>query len=322
MFSKLQKSLNHAIKFQKLIKLAEAGDFEVQNRVGQMYSLGTYVSCDYEKAFFWFSLSAKQGYATAQTNLGESYEYGHGVYQDDAKAVYWYNKAAEQGDPIAQNALGWMYEHGRGVRQDFLQAVIWYRKSSQQGEPDAQYNLGLMYNVGRGISQDYKQAMYWFQRAAERQHAPAQTAIGLLYYNGLEVVCDLNEALIWFQKAAQQNYLPAYTAMGDVYDTLNDTKQALECYLKAAEGGEAAALMNLGLMFTFGQGINRNTVVVFALLELAVLGGQTSAMEVRDTVSKELSCEEKKKAIEWVNNTHVLWKAINKDFLKSLYSIP
>ena len=52
---------------------------------------------DYEKAFYWYALSAEQGYASAQYSLGSLYAHGTGVEQDFKKAIEWYSKAAEQG---------------------------------------------------------------------------------------------------------------------------------------------------------------------------------------------------------------------------------
>ena len=52
---------------------------------------------NYEKAFEKCTQKAEQGDANAQTVLGFMYYEGDGIKQDKQKAVYWYTKAAEQG---------------------------------------------------------------------------------------------------------------------------------------------------------------------------------------------------------------------------------
>lgn len=91
---------------------------------------------------------AEAGDAELQFSLGVMYEHGEGVRQDYAEAARWYRKAAEQGLVDAQYNVGVMYEQGKGVHQDYAEAVRWYRKAAEQGLADAQYNMGVMYAEG------------------------------------------------------------------------------------------------------------------------------------------------------------------------------
>ena len=52
---------------------------------------------NYKKAFTPCKEQAEQGDAEAQYNLAIMYDKGDGTEQDKQKAVYWYTKAAEQG---------------------------------------------------------------------------------------------------------------------------------------------------------------------------------------------------------------------------------
>ncbi len=119
--------------YPQLLQLANDGDAEAQNIMGNYYSNGYFVDKDKKQAFEWYTKSAEQGYASAQYNLGCCYELGQGVAQDYAKAVEWYTKSAEQGDARAQYNLGYCYEFGHGVAQDYTKAVEWYTKSAEQG---------------------------------------------------------------------------------------------------------------------------------------------------------------------------------------------
>jgi TPR repeat protein len=93
---------------------------------------------------------AESGDAEAQNRLGFCYAKGEGLLKDDVLAVSWYRKAAEQGYAKAQFNLGVCYSKGRGVPLDAVEAVRWYRKSVEQGYAGAQCNLGLCYFNGDG----------------------------------------------------------------------------------------------------------------------------------------------------------------------------
>jgi hypothetical protein len=88
--------------------------------------------------------------AKAQYNLGVSYANGEGVVQDAEKAVYWYTKAAEQGYVQAQFNLGCCYYEGNGVVQDDERAAYWWTKAAEQGDADAQNNLAFCYGNAGG----------------------------------------------------------------------------------------------------------------------------------------------------------------------------
>lgn len=82
----------------------------------------------------WMPL-AEQGDADAQNKIGEIYERGLGDAPEYELAAIWYRKAAEQGLSRAQISLGFLYEKGLGVKKDPEAALSWYRKASNM--PDA-----------------------------------------------------------------------------------------------------------------------------------------------------------------------------------------
>ena len=55
---------------------AEAGDAEAQDRLGDMYRLGTGTEKNYEEALKWYKASEAQGNISAHTELGWKAEYG------------------------------------------------------------------------------------------------------------------------------------------------------------------------------------------------------------------------------------------------------
>ncbi len=99
---------------------------------------GEYVLYDratYKTALtIWLPL-AEEGDPDAQNKIGEIYERGVGSEPDYTLAAAWYRKAAEQGHKRAQINLGFLYEKGLGVERDPEAALAWYRKASEL--PDA-----------------------------------------------------------------------------------------------------------------------------------------------------------------------------------------
>ena len=81
-------------------------------------------------------LLAEQGNANSQNNLGELYDYGWGVPKDDEEAVRWYRLAAEQGHASAQSNLGWMYKIGRGIIKENVHAHMWFDIAASLGDKD------------------------------------------------------------------------------------------------------------------------------------------------------------------------------------------
>ena len=125
----------------------------------------------YKKAFYFYTLSAQNGYIEANYLLAQSYAEGHGVQQDYTKAAHYYEKAANNEHPIAGakynacymyykasswekaltcfkedsseksiNNLALMYEKGKGVAMNKTMAYQFYSQASQQGSKDAKLN--------------------------------------------------------------------------------------------------------------------------------------------------------------------------------------
>jgi TPR repeat protein len=114
---------------------------------------------------------AEQGNVDAQNSLGNMYFHGRGVRQDYAEAVRWFELAAEQGDAFAQTNLGIMNSNGKGVLQDYAEALKWYRLSAEQGYANAQTGLGNMYRDSLGVLQDNVKAHMWYNIGAANGYA-------------------------------------------------------------------------------------------------------------------------------------------------------
>ncbi|MET0091609.1 MAG: hypothetical protein ABW068_16605, partial [Candidatus Thiodiazotropha sp.] len=107
---------------------------------------GEYVAfdrADYRTALNVWLPMAQQGDPEAQNYVGEIYEKGLGIQPDYQTAAAWYQKAADQGNSRARINLGFLYEKGLGVNKDLAEALNWYRKASGLEQDNLQFSSSI-----------------------------------------------------------------------------------------------------------------------------------------------------------------------------------
>jgi TPR repeat protein len=167
-----------ATAIELLRPIAEAGDPEAQNAVGEMLTDGKQgVTVDVVEAAAWFRKAAIQQFAAGQVNLGLMLEHGQGVLQDQAEASRWYRRAALEGFAEGQHNLARLYETGKGLPLDLGQAVFWYAKAVNQNFAPSQYTYGLMHRDGIGVTRNPAEAIRLFRRAASQGLTEAREAL-------------------------------------------------------------------------------------------------------------------------------------------------
>ncbi len=77
--------------------------------------------------------------AAAQCLLGFAYDFGWGVEEDAVEALKWFTLAAKQGFATAETALYWAYSIGRGTEMNDQTARKWLRSAMGKSEPQAQF---------------------------------------------------------------------------------------------------------------------------------------------------------------------------------------
>jgi TPR repeat protein len=167
-----------AAALELLRPIAETGDPEAQNAVGEMLTDGKAgVTVDIAEAVAWFRKAAMQGFGAGQVNLGLMLEHGQGVAQDEAEASRWFRRAALEGFAEGQHNLARMYETGKGLPLDLGQAVFWYAKAVNQNFAPAQFAYGLMHRDGIGVTRNPAEAIRLFRRAASQGLTEAREAL-------------------------------------------------------------------------------------------------------------------------------------------------
>ena len=81
---------------------------------------------EFEAALSLYLPLAQLGESEAQEKIGEMYLYGMGIYRDCDKAQDWLGRAANQKNPRAAWLLGRVYDDGKCVNKNNLRAYMWY----------------------------------------------------------------------------------------------------------------------------------------------------------------------------------------------------
>lgn len=144
---------------------------------------------------------------------------------------------------------------------DYPKAVGIWRPLAEGGDADAQFNLGQAYRLGRGVQISLATAKTWFERAADQGHVDAQTTLGLLLFqNG-----EQSDGLKWLGKAAEK--------------------------------GEARAMLIYGTALVNGDTVTQDPVTGYAYVSRAAAQGLAPARETLKQLDEILPLADRKKGI-------------------------
>lgn len=225
--------------------LADKGDANACQVLGQRYETGQGVTQDFVEAAAWFRRAADQDVRDAQAKLGEIYFFGRGgpasVGGDEAQSTPTTDGSPRRSAPKAQT-----------VEQDYRQAAHWNLMAADAGDTDAQVRWAFQCAAGLGLDQDFIEAEYWFLQAAKTGHDGAAFALGLMHASGHAKASDVAKAVKWFEKAARGGHAAAKLSVGLLHlsgqGLEENPKRAAELIREAAESGE------LEPTYFFGQG--------------------------------------------------------------------
>lgn len=287
-------------------KAAKKNEKQGQYLLGYCYYHGINISIDYSNAIEWFRMSAEQGHSGAQYYLGLCYKNGQGVEKNPNTAFLWFEKAASQNFEDAQQELGLCYYNGEGVNKNYKKAFRWFLSAYKNGNEEAQFHLGICYSKGEGVSKDpnesirllrkhadkgnceaqyylaqslyevgsYQQFLSLIKKAADNGLAIAQFHLGLIYEKNEE---DKNEALKYYTKAAEQSCTEALVALGTYYSRMHKYGLAANYFLKASSQNSMYAQCNLGLLYLYGYGVDKDPKKAFNYFKKAEEQGLISA---------------------------------------------
>lgn len=145
---------------------------------------------------------------------------------------------------------------------DYATAVAEWRKAAIAGDADAQFNLGQAYKLGRGVPVDLPMAESWYRKAALQGHPQAEDNYGLaLFQDGKR-----DQAVPWLEKAVAR--------------------------------GEPRAQLVLGTMLFNGDGVARDWVRAYALLQRSSQAGLPQGSQTLAEMDKYIPDDQRRKGIE------------------------
>ena len=146
-------------------------------------------------------------------------------------------------------------------RGDAAKAIGIWRELAEKGDSDAAFNLGQAYRLGRGVAADSGQAKKWFEVAARAGHVDGQVSLGLLLFDS----GSRSEGLAWLSRAAER--------------------------------GEARALLVVGTAFFNGDDLPQDPVKGYAYVSRAAAQGLPPAKETLAEMDKVLPLAQRQKGV-------------------------
>lgn len=161
---------------------------------------------------------------------------------DYPAARRWFEKAAEAGESAAFFRLGFLLSETLEPR-DYAAAVSWYEKAAENGTAAAMHNLGAHYRY-RMDPPDLERARYWYEKDANQGCAVADFEVGLLDVDD----GNLGDAVLRYEKAAAGGQAGAMNNLGLILErsmTVPNLVAAAEWYERAIAFGDPNAQANL-----------------------------------------------------------------------------
>lgn len=199
---------------------------------------------------------------------------------------------ADAGDAKAQTALGKLYESGSlgpdgKVQHDYAGAAYWYRQASDHGDGQAAYELSILYHDGLGVPADAAQSFQLLQKAAEAKYVPSMVLLSEAYAQQKTPV-SAERATDWATRAAEGGDPAGWLILGFEYNAGNlggDRpywySTAMAAFKKAAAGGNCIAMMEIGDLYSKGNGVpaDKTAAQSWQAKAASCQGGDTATLQ-------------------------------------------
>ncbi|MEO8667393.1 MAG: hypothetical protein ABI399_02690 [Bauldia sp.] len=211
--------------------------------------------------------------------LGDLYRNADAETRDPAKAAEAYVTAVGLGDTGSMLALANILANGDGIAVDFNKARGLIESAIAAGEEkDGQRALGDLYRTAGAVYRDPVKAARAYERAIELGDAWAMLPLAQMIAKGDGVRQDFDKARTLLQSAIDRDVgKDAYHALGDLYrfagDGNSDPAAAIAAYEKAADLGDAWAILSLAEMVNLGEGTKADTTKALSLAQKAIDAG-------------------------------------------------
>lgn len=223
----------------------------------------------------------KVGQAVAATPAGKALEqFAAGEHE---KAVALAKPLADKGDSLALYIMGFAHETGQGAEASALKAVEFYRKGAEKNHPDSIYRLSFIL-MGSGAKDRVEEGRKLLEKQAAIDPAVAGRILGEAFLTGRLTGEPAPEtAVSWWKKAVDAGDVPSMFLLARFYDgqfghpDLADPKLAYDHFLKAAEKGDAMAMVAVGSRLLNSDTIKRDEAKGTEWLKKAIDNKEFSA---------------------------------------------
>ncbi|MCD9149783.1 SEL1-like repeat protein [Pseudophaeobacter flagellatus] len=269
---------------QFLEQAAESGAAEPLFYLASLLEQAAAPLADPARAARLYQQAAKLGHMDAAVSLGVLYQNGTGVVQDLERAHQLYQAPAAAGHPRALNNLGLLYVRETGPEQDYGRAALLFQAAADQGLAVALNNLGTLYENGFGVALDEARAQALYRQAADLARGGADliqtTAAGAIYDPSLERPARAAADLQQLQQQAKAGDPVAQFQLGwlilqpETAASRREELLAVQLLQAAAQAGQAAAMVNLALLYVEGRLLPQDHMLAYMWLVLAIAAGE------------------------------------------------
>ena len=209
---------------------------------------------------------ASSGDAKAQYQLGMIY-----LKEKNNNGIEWLKKAAWLGNSDAQYELGNAYATGKVINHSniYLEAVNWWAKSAKLGNFNAEKAIAEVYE-GKGLiafrltklfPPDAIEAFKWRSKLATQGDPDSEYILGVDYRFGVGTAVDVDKGIDWYHKAAEQGNAYAILDLANVYTAVKNNpvyaEDAVKYFRKSEELGRDIGGFyseELALIYSNGKG--------------------------------------------------------------------
>lgn len=316
-------------KALELYHLADKKGFvRATNSIGVVYfdDIG-----DYEEANIWFEKAANAGDERALFNWGRNLLYGYGIEQNVKKGIGFLERVGKLGLSGAYGMLGEYYSDFENIERNhelsikyflkgwelekdaniannigieymdygnYTEAYKYFIYASNEGLPHAMQNLGKLYQIDDNIK-DYGKAREWYEKAAENDLIDGMYWAGRAYmWEVDDLKADYEKALYWLKEASKYGYADANAELGKMYEYGTGVEKDLiksKHYYKLAKGS-----------VSYGNDEKRTEILIqvqnLPALERCAENGEARAQyQLGEAYRQGLGVEEdKEKAFKWL----------------------
>ena len=306
------QSIDDAVFWYK--QAAEQGNATAQNSLGALYYNRLK---EYDKAFYYYTLAAKQNFTPALYNAGYCKMNAHGTEKDAVVAIKYWRQAIEQNNyPHACYALANEFVTGTNIKANPDSAFLYFEKAAIQGHELAMLSLALCHSQGKGTPKNMAEAENWLKKTIEQHgNAIAMASLANIYENKPS---KREEAFELYKKSAEAGYMQATVNLGNCYlqgiGTKRNQQEAFKCFSDAANNGNAYGQFCLGMCYRNGNGIPQNELMAIKWLKKSAAQNtieaqyQLAVIYSRGTVAHK----NEKEAFSWMK------KAANQNYLPAV----